>query len=173
MSFSAKQAVEIQRIVPGSIAAALAVHADSQPEKVDQPSPGSSGRPTGTCMPCIAHIPTEVVAKTEHDEYVDLATLLLHQTEEPAPKRFSLDEDFSVCLPPKRKIENLQTWLEAWSLFSLVAVNEFPQSAAEFLRHQLCIVQAAGKYWFSAVMSCGVQICQALAGEIRRSLGNT
>ena len=129
----------------------------------------------GTSAPMlsyVAHVAADIIGKIRLIECVDLSSLLPHLAEEPSAKRFRMDPDgaFSVCPPQCKTIENLQAWLEAWSVFSLIAVREFPRCAETLPQHQLRIVQAASKFKFAAVMGHNTKARQALAGDPQRSI---
>ena len=124
---------------------------------------------------CISHVSLETVDRIRRVEYIDLAILLPPKsisTGEPAPKRFRIDEEgaLSVTSAPKGKIENLATWTEAWSIFSLIAIRDQPRCAAALMQHQIRMVQAAGKYRFSAVVDYDTRARQALSKDPSRSL---
>ena len=197
MAFSPAQCDAIQRIVADSISAALtcARHHDDH-EDADRGTaadigtsdsvlnsnhgrasidPQSRNAQAASCS-SLAHIPQDIVQKIKRVEYIGLALLLPAkpgQAHEPPAKRFRLDEEgaFTICAPTtKRKIDSLASWVEAWSLFTFVAVSEFPECAEAFMQHQLRIVQAAGKYRLSAVLEYDVRVRQALATDSTRSL---
>jgi len=99
---------------------------------------------------------------------VDLSTLLPTQPfDAPPAKRVRVsDEDGQLVLTSshqKRKLENLHSWLEAWSMYCSVVVDQQPSKASEFLAYQLRIVQAAKQYRWTAVAQYDVCFRQKAA----------
>ena len=119
----------------------------------------------------------EAIDKIKRIQYVNIACLLPPKpgpATEPTPKRFRVDDDgaLAVCAAPKRKIENLATWIEAWSLFSLIAIGAHHLCAEALMIHQFRIIQAAGKYRFAAVVEFDTRARQALSKDLSRSLAD-
>ena len=112
------------------------------------------------CLPsCVAHVSVDITRKINSFEYVDLASVLPSRvvSSEPPAKRIRLDEsaDSAVCIStvstPRRKIETLADWTEAWLMFSIIACDGAPGPCGDLLEHQLRIIQAAQKYRFASV----------------------
>eukprot|EP00117_Sycon_ciliatum_P018880 scpid14210/ scgid17295/ len=179
MAFSAAQRDSIAEIVAASVAAALGNSPPAGHHAADSET-GANGMFPDVMHhtpACIAHVAPEAIDKIKRIEYVDIACLLPPKpgpAAEPTPKRFRVDDDgaLAVCAAPKRKIENLATWIEAWSIFSLIAIGEHHLCAEALMIHQLRIIQAAGKYRFAAVVEFDTRARQALSKDLSRSLAD-
>ena len=162
MAFSPAQRKTIQQIVAASVAAGLSGGAPEnttdQIEETDGTCADDFMHHTHMGYPsCISHVSLETVNRIRWTEYIDLAMLLPPQSfssGEPAPKRFKTDVKgaLSGTTAPKGKIENLATWTEAWSIFSLIAIHDHFRCAVALMQHKIRMVQAARKYRFSAVV---------------------
>ena len=84
---------------------------------------------------CVAHVSADSIRKIMNIEYVELATLWPSCSVgmEPSAKRFRVDEnaaDASVLIStvstPRHKIENVTDWIEAWSIFRVIASEGAP-----------------------------------------------
>ena len=96
---------------------------------------------------------------------------------EPPAKRFRVDESSDAVVyiltvaTPRRKVECIQDWIEAWSIFSLIASAGAADSCSGLLEHQLRVIQAAQKYRFSAVLEYDVRVRQVIAKDTHRKIG--
>ena len=130
---------------------------------------------------CVAHVSADSIRKIMNIEYVELATLLPSRSVgmEPPAKRFRVDENsadasvlISTVLTPRRKIENVTDWIEAWSIFSVIASEVAPGACAGLMERQLRVVQAAQKYRFAAVQEYDTRLRQAMSRDHSISIGN-
>ena len=64
---------------------------------------------------------------------------------------------------PRRRVTELPTWLEAWTIYAAARVSYDPEQAAELLAYQGLILAAARQYSFSAVLDYDVSFRQLAA----------
>eukprot|EP00117_Sycon_ciliatum_P010792 scpid40448/ scgid0508/ len=122
---------------------------------------------------CVCHVSNEAISKICKVEFFDLALLLPAKYERPSDdqpisKRVKLAEDgdclvISASQASKRRIDSLASWLEAWSIFTIIATSNDPACAASLAEHQLRIVQAAAKYRLAAVLEYDIRVRQSVA----------
>ena len=69
-------------------------------------------------------------------ELVDLARLI-HDSSESDPSSFSLGDDRIALRPTRRKreITDIVTWVQAFSIYSLVLVSYYPSRATDLLQY--------------------------------------
>jgi len=107
--------------------------------------------------PGFSPVPAKLVSQIVAGKFVELHELLPANIvmTEPEPQLL-----FDGCLvltsspkKPKRRIEDISTWLEAFSIYCLVLVSHFPNRWKDLLQYQLLILrthrQFAGRVWLS------------------------
>lgn len=113
------------------------------------------------------HLGKPTLRKIRDGEYVSFNTLLktplteghLHQAsrrirllEDPdVPDGFSLSVS-SGAQAPSRKVSDLPSWLEAWSVFLAATLTVHPEKAIELVSYQAFIVESMSKYYVPAVL---------------------
>ena len=122
-----------------------------------------------------AHVQLPVIEKVRRGEYIDFSHLLPpiggQHDSEPLAKRVRLSEDdgqlvLSTSSASKRKIENIHSWLEAWSIFCAIVVSNQPSKALGLISYQATILQASRRYRWSAVCDYDVSFRQRMARDL-------
>ena len=102
-------------------------------------------------------VPTKLVSQIVAGKFVELHKLLPSNIvpSEPEPQLL-FDRRFVLTSPlkrPKRRIKDIATWLEAFSIYCLILVLYFPHCWKDFLTYQLLILrtyrQFSGRVWLS------------------------
>ena len=90
-------------------------------------------------------------------KFVDLSELLSSNiaSAEPEPQLFCEGQLALTCTPkkPKRRIEDITSWLEAFSIYCLILASHFPHRWKDLMNYQLLILrthrQFTGRVWFA------------------------
>ena len=106
--------------------------------------------------PGYASVPYKLVAKITGGQFIDLAELLPDniQTQEIEPQAF-LEGKLAVAGSKKRivEIEDIVTWIEAFTIFSMILCNSFSVRWRDLNQYKLLIIQTAkrfpGKSWLN------------------------
>ena len=107
--------------------------------------------------PGFSPVPAKLVSQIVAGKFVELHELLpsnIVQTE-PEPQLLFDGRLVLTSSPkrPKRRIEDISSWLEAFSIYCLVLVSYFPNCWKDLLQYQLLILrtsrQFAGRVWLS------------------------
>ena len=107
--------------------------------------------------PGFSPVPAKLVSQIVAGKFVELHELLpanITMTE-PEPQLLFDGRLVLTSSPkkPKRRIEDISTWLEAFSIYCLVLVSHFPNRWKDLLQYQLLILrthrQFAGRVWLS------------------------
>lgn len=107
--------------------------------------------------PGFSPVPSKLVSQIVAGKYVDLSALIPEnlETKEPSPQ-FLLDGHLLYTPQPKkprRKIEDIATWLEAFAVFSYILLSYYPHRWKDLLQYQLLILrtyrQFSGRVWLS------------------------
>ena len=117
------------------------------------------------------HVSLSLLEKIKRAEYIELSALLppTQSSDESLAKRVKLSEDdgqlvlTAASSTPKRKLDSLSSWLEAWSVYCCIVFAEQSSKAAELMEYQLRIVQAARKYPWTAVLDYDTRFRQKAA----------
>ncbi|KAK3730981.1 hypothetical protein QZH41_020373, partial [Actinostola sp. cb2023] len=107
--------------------------------------------------PGCSPIPSKLVTQIVGGKYVDLSELIAaNLTEAQNEPQLLLDGRIVLSTTPRRqrrRIDDIVTWLEAFSIFKLVLVSYFPQRWADLSRYQLLILrthrQLNGRAWLT------------------------
>lgn len=169
-SSSAIQGRNVPFVVPSFVstfAAPVPALASSSPRAISGSSPGVPHEvaPHASLLseqpfvvgPGFSPVPSKLVTQIQSGKYVDLSELLaanlVHLESEP---QLLLDGRLILTTPPKkqrRRIEDITSWTEAFSIFSLVLMAYFPQRWRDLTMYKLLILrihrQFNGRVWFS------------------------
>lgn len=112
---------------------------------------------TSSQQPLATHLPRKLTQSILNGEYVDFASLLPENVDLHPHSSFSIAFDGSsvtIPLPTQTlKIDSLDKWLTAFSIYSSVVVSRFPLKASQLLSYQQIIRSAARKFrglaWYS------------------------
>ena len=107
--------------------------------------------------PGFSPVPAKLVSQIVAGKFVELHELLSSNivSSEPEPQLL-FDGRLVLTSPPKkpkRRIDDIATWLEAFSIFCLILVSHFPHRWKDLLQYQLLILrtyrQFSGRVWLS------------------------
>ena len=104
--------------------------------------------------PGIPPVSPKLVAAIVSGEFIDFALLLEDHVDPDAPS-FSVIADQLVIRPAKRRkeITDILSWMQAFSVYTLVLTSYWPARIADLLKYQLLIMrtaqQFAGSTWLS------------------------
>ena len=107
--------------------------------------------------PGFSPVPAKLVSQIVAGKFVELHELLPSNivSSEPEPQLL-FDGRLVLTSPlkkPKRRIDDIATWLEAFSIFCLILVSHFPHPWKDLLQYQLLILQTyrqfSGRVWLS------------------------
>ena len=133
------------------------------PSNVIQQAPALATQPASlldqsfVVGPGFSPVPAKLVAQIVGGKYVDLSDLLAPnlQQREPEPQ-LMFDGRLVLTLQPKRqrrRIEDIASWMEAFSIFSLVLSSHFPHRWKDLTQYQLLILRThrhfSGKVWLN------------------------
>jgi len=107
--------------------------------------------------PGCSPIPSKLVTQIVGGKFVDLSELIAaNLTETQNEPQLLLDGRVVLSTTPRRqrrRIDDIVTWLEAFSIFKLVLASYFPQRWADLSRYQLLILrthrQFNGRAWLT------------------------
>lgn len=146
------------------------------PADANPPSPGSSLDclvvSSGTCtravggdggsVRLVAHLSESLLMKIRRGLYVEFSSLLPVSTidgRDHPSRRVEISTDDSsdaitvaTSQPARRKVDDLPSWLEAWTVFAAASTAANPQRALQLWAYQDLILSAARRYRFEAVM---------------------
>jgi hypothetical protein len=118
------------------------------------PSYPPAAFPSFVVGPGIPPVPPKLVAAIVSRDFIDFALLLEDHVDPDAPS-FSLVADQLVIRPAKRRqeITDTLTWMQAFSVYTLVLTTYWPARITDLLKYQLLIMrtaqQFAGSTWLS------------------------
>ena len=118
------------------------------------PSYPPAAFPSFVVGPGIPPVPPKLVAVIVSGDFIDFALLLEDHVDPDAPL-FSLVADQLVIRPAKRRkeITDILTWMQAFSVYTLVLTTYWPARITDLLKYQLLIMrtaqQFAGSTWLS------------------------
>ena len=107
--------------------------------------------------PGFSPIPAKLVGQIVAGKFVDLSELLSLNiaSAEPEPQLYFEGWLVLTSTPkkPKRRIEDITSWLEAFSIYCLILASHFPHRWKELMNYQLLILrthrQFTGQVWFA------------------------
>ena len=107
--------------------------------------------------PGFSPIPAKYVTHILAGKYVDLSDLLPlnNALVEPEPQVFLDGRVLSISAPKKnkRQIDDIVSWMEAFSIYCLILASSFPQRWPDLMRYKLLILrthrQFGGKVWLA------------------------
>ena len=73
------------------------------------------------------------------------------------------DSSLHAVHTQKRRVCNLQTWLEAWTVYCRVLVDTAPGLASELLHYQGTILEASSNFVVEAWLTYDIRFCMARA----------
>ena len=102
-------------------------------------------------------IPAKLVGQIVAGKFVDLSELLSSNiaSAEPEPQLYFEGRLVLTFMPkkPKRRIEDITSWLEAFSIYCLILASHFPHRWKDLMNYQLLILrthrQFTGRVWFA------------------------
>ena len=107
--------------------------------------------------PGFSPVPVKLVSQIVAGKYIDLSKLLPAnlQLKEPEPQ-LMLDGRLVLTSQPKkprRRIDDVATWSEAFAIFSLILVTHFPHRWKDLMQYQLLILRThrhfTGQVWLT------------------------
>ena len=121
---------------------------------------------TGELPRFCSHLSDPIISKIKRGSFVELSSLL-PPTDTPAPEpAFKCvqvapsqdNEDEGIITvatvgPPRRKVRDMSSWLEAWTTYAAVVVAWNPQRAGELLAYQDTILSAFRQFRPDAVLA--------------------
>ena len=107
--------------------------------------------------PGFSPIPAKLVGQTVAGKFVDLSELLSSNiaSAEPEPQLYFEGRLVLTSTPKKAKlcIEDITSWLEAFSIYCLILASHFPHRWKDLMNYQLLILrthrQFTGRVWFA------------------------
>ena len=107
--------------------------------------------------PGFSPVPAKIVAQIVAGKYVDLGELLaVNLLQKESEPQLLFDGRLVLTSQPKkqrRKIEDIASWMEAFSIFALILVTHFPHRWKDLLQYQLLILRTfrhfSGKVWLA------------------------
>ena len=107
--------------------------------------------------PGFSPIPAKLVGQIVAGKFVDLSELLSSNiaSAEPEPQLFFKGRLVLTSTPkkPKQRIEDITSWLEAFSIYCLILASHFPHRWKDLMNYQLLILrthrQFTGRVWFA------------------------
>ena len=107
--------------------------------------------------PGFSPVPAKIVAQIVAGKYVDLGELLaVNLLQKESEPQLLFDGCLVLTSQPKkqrRKIEDIASWMEAFSIFALILVTHFPHRWKDLLQYQLLILRTfrhfSGKVWLA------------------------
>ena len=109
-------------------------------------------------------VPAKIIAQIVAGKYVDLSDLLVANLQlQQKDSELQLFFDGRIVLTSslkrqRHKIEDIAAWMEAFSIFALVMVTNFPHQWKDLLQNQLLILDTfchfSGKVWLAYMIKC-------------------
>ena len=107
--------------------------------------------------PGFSPIPAKVVGQVVAGKFIDLGDLLPSTvaSAEPEPQLLFDGRLVLTSTPkkPKRCVEDIATWMEAFSVYCLIMISFFPHRSRDLLQYKLLILrtyrQLSGKVWLA------------------------
>ena len=107
--------------------------------------------------PGFSPIPAKVVGQVVAGKFIDLGDLLPSTvaSAEPEPQLLFDGRLVLTSTPkkPKRRVEDIATWMEAFSVYCLIMISFFPHRSRDLLQYKLLILrtyrQFSGKVWLA------------------------
>ena len=107
--------------------------------------------------PGFSPIPAKLVGQIVAGKFVDLSELLSSNiaSAEPEPQLYFEERLVLTSTPknPKWRIEDITSWLEAFSIYCLILASHFPNRWKDLMNYQLLILrthrQFTGRVWFA------------------------
>ena len=107
--------------------------------------------------PGFSPVPAKIVAQIVAGKYVDLGELLaVNLLQKESEPQLLFDGRLVLTSQPKkqrRKIEDIASWMEAFSIFALILVTHFPHRWKDLLQYQHLILRTfrhfSGKVWLA------------------------
>ena len=107
--------------------------------------------------PGFSPVPAKLVAQIVAGKYIDLSELLSANLQQKQPEPQVLLDGHLVFTSqqkkPRRRIEDIATWLEAFSIFSLITLSHFPHRWRDLMQYQLLILRThrhfSGRVWLT------------------------
>ena len=105
--------------------------------------------------PGFSPVPAKIVPQIVAGKYVDLSELLaVNLLQKESEPQLLFDGRLVLTSQPKkqrRKVEDIASWMEAFSIFALILVTHFPHRWKDLLQYQLLILRTfrhfSGKVW--------------------------
>ena len=132
------------------------------PSNVIQQAPALSTQPASlldqsfVVGPGFSPVPAKLVAQIGGGKYVDVSDLLAPNLQQVEPEpQLPFDGRLVLTSQPKRQrrcIENIASWMEAFSIFSLVLSSHFLHRWKDLTQYKLLILQThhfSGKVWLN------------------------
>ena len=107
--------------------------------------------------PGFSPVPAKVVGHVVAGKFIDLGDLLRSTvvSAEPEPQLLFDGRLVLTFTPkkPKRRVEDIATWMEAFSVYCLIIISFFPHRSRDLLQYKLLILrtyrQFSGKVWLA------------------------
>ena len=107
--------------------------------------------------PGFSPVPAKVVGQVVAGKFIDLGDLLPSTvaSAEPEPQLLFDGRLVLTSTPkkPKRRVEDIATWMEAFSVYCLIMISFFPHRSRDLLQYKLLILrtyrQFSGKVWLA------------------------
>ena len=107
--------------------------------------------------PGFSPVPAKLVGQIVAGKFIDLSELLSSNiaSAEPEPQLYFEGRLVLTSTPkkPKRRIEDITSWLEAFSIYCLILASHFPHRWKDLTNYQLLILrthrQFTGRVWFA------------------------
>ena len=102
-------------------------------------------------------VPAKIVSQITAGKYVDLSELLSINITRNEPETQLLFEGLMILTTnfkkPRKKIEDIVSWVEAFSIFSMIVTAYFPHCGKDLLQYKLLTLrtyrQFSGRVWLS------------------------
>ena len=144
-----------------AISSALATAPIVSPSLVS--TPGAVSSPPGLHQPFVvgpgcSPVPAKLVTQIVGGKFVDLSDLIAaNLVESENDPQLVLDGRIVLTSTPakrnRRRVEDIATWTEAFSIYNLVLVSHFPHRSRDLLQYQLLILstyrQFKGRAWLT------------------------
>ena len=146
---------------------------DSDLTIVPTPPPGPSSLTTGV-LPISSPlaVPARLSDRILRGEFIELDDLLPDELGNPARNSFELvptSEGLSLrestARRQKRHVDDLTSWLEAWTVYCSVVLSAAPHRCQELLAYQAIIATASRQFYPEAWLSYDRQFRRAAAGS--------
>ena len=122
------------------------------------------------------HLSHALLLKISRAEFVDLSALLPSRTafgQEASSARLRLVPDgeggdsivVTSTATPRRRVDNLASWLEAWSVYAAARIHASPRLAPQLLAYQSFISTAVQRYPVPAVLAYDASFRQLIAQD--------